>query len=113
MPNGSRHREEQSIGCDRHWLRCAGYNRPETTIIPGEEHHVETQTNRRTIRGHLREVFLSLVEAQDRRMTVLEAREKVSRRFHVSLRQVTKIEHEGLANEWPPLGEEVLLGRIC
>ena len=51
-----------------------------------------------------REVFLSLVEAQDLRMTVLQSREKVSRRFHVTLRQVTKIEHEGLANEWPPLG---------
>ena len=50
-----------------------------------------------------REIFLALVDAQDREMTVPESRQEVASRFGVSEGQVRKIEREGLDNNWPPL----------
>jgi hypothetical protein len=49
-----------------------------------------------------KEIFLSLVEAQGRRMTVAQSRKGGAKRFGLSLSQVRKIEHEGLDNDWPP-----------
>jgi hypothetical protein len=48
-------------------------------------------------------IFLALVDAQDRAMSVLQSRSVVAKQFHVSDRQVRRIEREGLDNEWPPL----------
>jgi hypothetical protein len=50
-----------------------------------------------------KEIFLSLVEAQDQKMTVEQSRKEVAKRFGLSESQVRKIEQEGLDNEWPPL----------
>jgi hypothetical protein len=50
-----------------------------------------------------REIFLALVECQDRRMTVPQSREEVSRRFEITTKEVEKIEREGLDKGWPPL----------
>ena len=50
-----------------------------------------------------REIFLALVDAQDREMTVPESRHEVASRFGVNEEQVRKIEREGLDNHWPPL----------
>jgi hypothetical protein len=50
-----------------------------------------------------REIFLALVDAQDREMTVPESRQEVASRFGVNESQVRKIEREGLDNNWPPL----------
>jgi DNA-directed RNA polymerase sigma subunit (sigma70/sigma32) len=50
-----------------------------------------------------KEIFLALVEAQDRGMTVTESREEVAERFGVSESQVRTIEREGLDKGWPPL----------
>jgi hypothetical protein len=50
------------------------------------------------------DIFLAVVQAQDDRMTVLQARKVVAGRFGVSEQQVRKIEQEGLDNDWPPLG---------
>jgi len=49
------------------------------------------------------EVFLALVQAQDRAMTVAQSREAVAKQFGVSERQVRRIEREGLDGDWPPL----------
>jgi hypothetical protein len=50
------------------------------------------------------EIFLAVVQAQDDRMTVLQAQKVVAGRFGVSEQQVRNIEQEGLDNDWPPLG---------
>jgi hypothetical protein len=49
-------------------------------------------------------VFLALVEAQDREMTVAGSRQAVAERFGISEQQVRRIEREGLDGNWPPLG---------
>jgi hypothetical protein len=49
-------------------------------------------------------VFLALVEAQDREMTVPESRKATAERFGLSEQQVRRIEREGLDGGWPPLG---------
>jgi hypothetical protein len=49
------------------------------------------------------EVFLALVQAQDRAMTVAQSREAVAKQFGVSERLVRRIEREGLDGGWPPL----------
>jgi hypothetical protein len=50
-----------------------------------------------------KEIFLALVEAQDRELTVADSRKHVAKQFNISERQVRQIEHEGIDNEWPPL----------
>ena len=50
-----------------------------------------------------KEIFLALVEAQDRKMSPAESKKLVAGRFGVSEGQVRKIEREGLDNDWPPL----------
>jgi hypothetical protein len=52
-----------------------------------------------------RAVFAALVEAQDRARSVHEARQEVVARFGVTWIAVERIEQEGMANNWPPLGE--------
>ena len=51
-----------------------------------------------------KEVFLALVEAQDREMTVAGSRQAVAERFGLSEQQVRRIEREGLDGNWLPLG---------
>ena len=51
----------------------------------------------------LKELFLALVEAQDRGMSPAESKKLVAWRFAVSEGQVRQIEREGLDNQWPPL----------
>jgi DNA-directed RNA polymerase sigma subunit (sigma70/sigma32) len=48
-------------------------------------------------------VFLALVEAQDREMTVAQSRQAIARQFGLSEEQVRQIEREGLDGNWPPL----------
>ena len=50
-----------------------------------------------------KEIFLALVAAQDKAMSVLQSRHMVAKHFRVSDRQVRRIEQEGLDNDWPPL----------
>ena len=50
-----------------------------------------------------KEIFLALVEAQDRKMSPAASRKLVAWRFGVSEGQVRQIEQEGLDKEWPPL----------
>jgi hypothetical protein len=50
-----------------------------------------------------KEIFLALVEAQDRSITVTESRKEVAERFGMSEIQVRTIEREGLDKRWPPL----------
>ena len=50
-----------------------------------------------------KEVFLALVEAQDRAATVAGSRAEVAERFRLSEQQVRRIEQEGLDAGWPPL----------
>ena len=50
-----------------------------------------------------KDIFLALVEAQDRKMSPAASRKLVAWRFGVSEGQVREIEEEGLDKEWPPL----------
>jgi hypothetical protein len=50
-----------------------------------------------------KEIFLALVDAQDREMEVAQSRNLVAERFGVSEHQVKQIEREGLDRGWPPL----------
>jgi hypothetical protein len=50
-----------------------------------------------------KEIFLALVEAQDRDMGPAQSRKHVSDSFGVTENQVRLIEKEGLDKEWPPL----------
>jgi hypothetical protein len=50
-----------------------------------------------------REIFLALVEAQDKSMSVAESRQSVAQQFSISELQVKQIEREGLNSGWPPL----------
>ena len=50
-----------------------------------------------------KEVFLALVEAQDRQMSVPESRQYVAERFGITEAQVRQIEREGMDAQWPPL----------
>jgi hypothetical protein len=50
-----------------------------------------------------REAFLTLVQAQDGGSSVLQSRADVARWFHIPVKQVRKIEREGIENGWPPL----------
>jgi DNA-directed RNA polymerase sigma subunit (sigma70/sigma32) len=50
-----------------------------------------------------REIFLALVEAQDRDQSVPQSREEVASRFNLSVAEVRQIEREGLDASWPPL----------
>jgi len=50
-----------------------------------------------------REIFLAIVDAQDRDLTVAQSRVLVSEKFGINENQVRDIEREGLDNGWPPL----------
>lgn len=50
-----------------------------------------------------REIFLALVEAQDRRIPVPESRAEIARQFRLNRDQLEAIEQEGVDNGWPPL----------
>lgn len=49
-----------------------------------------------------RAIFLSLVTAQDGRCKVRLSRDRVSREFKVTIKQIQAIEREGIEHEWPP-----------
>jgi hypothetical protein len=61
---------------------------------PGEEHLPEDRR---------REIFLALVDAQDRELGVVQSRRLIAEKFGVSEGQVRQIEREGLDRQWPPL----------
>jgi len=50
-----------------------------------------------------KEIFLSLVDAQDHDVSVPESRKLIAQRFGVTEQEVRSIEREGLDNGWPPL----------
>lgn len=50
-----------------------------------------------------KEIFLALVEAQDKDLSVPQSREAIARRFDLTSEEVRQIEREGLDSSWPPL----------
>jgi hypothetical protein len=50
-----------------------------------------------------KQVFLALVDAQDRRLTVAESRRITAEDFNLTEDEIRQIEEEGLNEEWPPL----------
>lgn len=50
-----------------------------------------------------REVFRTLVDAQDNDVPVPQSRQETARKFGLTEAEVWQIEREGLDNGWPPL----------
>ena len=50
-----------------------------------------------------KEIFLAVVNAQDKAINVAQSRRLVAEQFGVSESQVRTIEREGMDNQWPPL----------
>jgi len=50
-----------------------------------------------------KEIFLALVEAQDKGADVARSRREIAEQFGVSEASVREIEREGLDAGWPPL----------
>ena len=83
---------------------------PPASIYNGELAHREysayqenTMSENPLAEPQRKEIFLALVEAQDRGITVTESRKEVAERFGMSEIQVRTIEREGLDKRWPPL----------
>lgn len=49
------------------------------------------------------EIFLALVQEQDREVGVARSRQLIASRFGISEEQIRRIEEEGIDHEWPPL----------
>jgi len=50
-----------------------------------------------------REIFAALVEEQDKGTGVAKSLKDIAARFSITKQEMTKIEREGMDNEWPPL----------
>lgn len=50
-------------------------------------------------------VFRSLVEAQDRGLSVAESRKEIAGQFGLADQVLTEIERAGIKASWPPLSE--------
>jgi hypothetical protein len=50
-----------------------------------------------------KKLFRAIVETQDKGIDTVVTRRRVARLFHVTERDVRRIEEEGLQGEWPPL----------
>jgi hypothetical protein len=50
-----------------------------------------------------KEIFLALVETQERRVGVARSRQLVATQFGISVEHILLIEQEGLDHVWPPL----------
>ena len=61
------------------------------------------QTGQSLPEDRRKEIFLALVDAQDRAQSVAQSRQAVAARFGVSEDQVRQVEREGLDKQWPPL----------
>src|SRR5437868_723017 len=71
--------------------------------VPKEDCMTEDRTAEDLTEDRRKEIFLALVEAQDKAMSVAQSRQLIAERFGVSDAQVKDIEREGLDNQWPPL----------
>ena len=64
---------------------------------------IQTTVESNVPESRRKEVFLALVDAQDREMSVAESRKLVGERFGITEIQVREIEREGMKQQWPPL----------
>jgi hypothetical protein len=65
-------------------------------MAPGKDDEALTEARRK-------EIFLALVEAQDRHVGVAASRKLIAEQFGVSENEVRQIERDGLEGQWPPL----------
>jgi hypothetical protein len=62
-----------------------------------------TNGNEQLTEDRRKEIFLAIVDAQDRENDVAQARKLIMQSFGVSESQVRLIEREGVDFQWPPL----------
>jgi DNA invertase Pin-like site-specific DNA recombinase len=65
---------------------------------------VQKEADRPLSEEERKQIFLTLVQAQDQ-AGVVQSRKEIVKQFGISDRQVRKIEQEGIDKDWPPLGE--------
>jgi hypothetical protein len=80
----------------RSWLAARSPEAKEHAMAQGQPEEPLSQERRK-------EIFLALVEAQDRELGVAESRKVIAAQFGVSEAQIRQIEREGLEGQWPPL----------
>lgn len=50
-----------------------------------------------------KQIFQTLVETQDKGVSVPESKKQVAAQYHITREQLELIEKEGLEKDWPPL----------
>lgn len=50
-----------------------------------------------------KQIFQTLVETQDKGVSVPESKKQVAAQYHITKEQLELIEKEGLEKDWPPL----------
>lgn len=50
-----------------------------------------------------KQIFQTLVETQDKGVSVPESKKQVAAQYHITREQLEQIEKEGLEKDWPPL----------
>jgi hypothetical protein len=50
-----------------------------------------------------KQIFRSLVEAQDQKLNVRQSRKVIADQYGISEKLIRQIEDEGIDEEWPPL----------
>jgi hypothetical protein len=63
----------------------------------------ENATELKLTEDRKKEIFLALVDAQDKAMSVGQSRKLMTEQFSISDDQVRQIEREGMDQQWPPL----------
>jgi 2-hydroxychromene-2-carboxylate isomerase len=48
-------------------------------------------------------IFRAIVNAQDQKLSVIESRRLIAKRYGLTESQIRRIEQEGLDRQWPPL----------
>ena len=52
-----------------------------------------------------RAFFAELIRLQDKGTSIVESRARVAKQFKVTVAVIRAAEDEGIANDWPPLGD--------
>lgn len=64
---------------------------------------IQTPAESNVPESRRKDIFLALVDAQDRDVSVAESRKLVAERFGIAESQIREIEREGMKQQWPPL----------
>jgi hypothetical protein len=67
------------------------------SLMVYDSNEKEMRENRRKM------IFRAIVNAQDQKLSVIESRRLIAKRYGLTESQIRRIEQEGLDRQWPPL----------